>query len=116
MRTTRIRNKTFNCDYLLEELKTATLPFISIDFPGFDYNGNLIEPISSAKVVATIKDSGGVTEITAQPGEMWFESKSPLTTLEKTTLDNILDNHDDKIKIKTRTRIQPGLQISITLT
>lgn len=99
MRTTRIRDKkTFNRDYLIEELKTSNLPFVGIDFVGFDLSGNLITPISSAKVIATIKDSGGVTDITAQPGEIWFESKSSLTALEETTLDNVLDNHDNAVK------------------
>ena len=97
--------KDFNLALLEEELTASTLPTVSVFLAGFvrATDPNIGTPASAPRVVT--RDGVAGTVDTAQPGEIRFTFRNPLTVAEGVVLDGVLTAHVATGKTTEQTRI-----------
>ena len=97
--------KDFNLPLLTEEIAATVVPAYGLMLAGFDRGApGFYTAFSAAKVIGTISDSTGVTEDIAQPGELRFEFRNPLTGPEDTALDAALAAHNATVRTAEQIR------------
>lgn len=88
--TRRTVAKDINLHLLVEELALASVPG-NVELRGFDQSSaRVYAPSAEAKVVA---QGTGISDDTAQPGELDLHSRDPLTAAQETALDATLSAH-----------------------
>ncbi len=96
--------KDFNADLLRLELDGTGVPaYGGPSWRGFELNrtSELYEPIPERKVVAT---HTGLPDTFAEPGELHFQFRNPLTGPEDAALVGVLNAHDATVRTPNQQR------------